>query len=216
MSEQLFMTLLLLTLAGFSVFLFYTIRRSRPSTGVFISVVAAVTFWLIVTPILLTKEFFTDNGYPAVSLASAVAGPFIVGLVAYRWSSQLRSAIARLTTSDFLRIQYWRSPFGVFFFFTEELPLWFQLVGGLGDIAAGLGAAAAHRYFQNNPNDERRSIIAGNVTGLVDFAVVLTLGLGFVVPGQTLDFGFNLIPMFAVPLFFLTHAASVARLRREA
>lgn len=214
MNAQLFTTLLLGTMTVFSLVVLRTIHRASGATRVVATIGVAFASWMVATILLLSQGLLNAGNYTIPLFGIVVVGPFIAGLVAYSRSDQLRSAISTMTTVDFLQIQLWRSPFGVFFFFTADLPLWFQLLGGIGDIAAGLGAAAALRYLQRNPQNETRGIIMGNTIGLADFALVLSSGMAFVVPDVSLDLGFNLIPLYAVPIFFLTHAASLALLLR--
>jgi len=107
-----------------------------------------------------------------------------------------------------------RSVFGVMFFFTASLPLWFQLVGGLGDIAAGIGAFFALKYFGSNSNKEHRAIIFGNLIGILDFIVVINFGVFVVLKDQSPDIMFDLVPLYVVPLFILLHMFSLLKLKR--
>ena len=100
--------------------------------------------------------------------------------------------------------------------FTAAVPTWFQLLGGLGDIAAGIGAFLAISYYGRHRNNERKAIIRGNFTGILDFLIVLNLGVMVVLPGaESADNAFNLIPFYAVPIFILLHIFSLQRLSRN-
>jgi hypothetical protein len=98
-----------------------------------------------------------------------------------------------------------------------ELPAEFALQAGYGDVATGmLGAAAAYLYVQNKKY-ARKAAIIWNVVGLVDFLLVLPLGIRFIHPDMPVrDFyPFYLIPCFVVPLFLLTHFYSIRALLKD-
>ena len=105
-----------------------------------------------------------------------------------------------------------RAAFGILFFFTATLPVWFQYTGGLGDIAAGFGAFLGLYYLYKNPANERQAIIRGNLIGILDFIVVLSLGTLVVLRDHAPDIMFLLIPLYVVPLFILLHIFSLQRL----
>ena len=88
----------------------------------------------------------------------------------------------------------------------------FKYVGGLGDIAAGIGAIIALQAFRKGRLDERQVIIRGNAIGILDFITVLGLGAGIVLQEQSADIAFNLIPLYVVPMFILLHIFSLQRL----
>jgi len=106
-----------------------------------------------------------------------------------------------------------RVVFGVMFFFTASLPVWFQFIGGLGDIAAGVGAFFALRYLRKHPDKEKQTIIRGNLAGILDFIIVLNLGLFVVLRTESPDIMFDLIPLYVVPIFILLHIFSLQKLR---
>lgn len=60
--------------------------------------------------------------------------------------------------------------------------------------------------------DERLAIIYGNLVGILDFIIVLTLGLFVVLKDHSPDMMFNLIPLYVVPTFILLHIFSIERL----
>lgn len=119
-----------------------------------------------------------------------------------------------MSTKSFLLLQFMRAAFGIMFFFTAALPVWFQYTGGLGDIAAGFGAFLGLYCLYKNPNNERQAIIRGNLIGILDFIVVLSLGLIVVLSDHSPDIMFSLIPLYVVPLFILLHIFSLQRLSK--
>ena len=184
------------------------------NAGAKISTLAATgivwTVWLTTVYGLLSKGFFSATGSPQLSFSLAVGLPVFVYCLGIRFYQPLGRAIDALSTRDLLLLQYWRMVFGVLFFFTDALPDWFRYIGGLGDIASGIGARLALRSLQQHR--ERRAIINGNLIGILDFAVVLNLGVWVVLQDHSPDIMFNLIHLYAVPLFILLHLYSLKRL----
>jgi len=100
------------------------------------------------------------------------------------------------------------------FFLTAIIPPWFQYIGGLGDIAAGFAAIFTLHMFQNKKIDEQKAIIRGNIVGILDFIVVLNLGLFLVLAEESPDVIFNMIPLYVVPIFISLHIFSFKRLKK--
>ena len=94
------------------------------------------------------------------------------------------------------------------------MPVWFQTIGGIGDISAGVGAFLALRHYRKHPDNERQAIIKGNVAGILDFIIVLNLGLFVVLRDESPDVMFNMIPLYVVPIFILLHIFSLQKLRQ--
>ena len=168
--------------------------------------------WLLSDYLMLSNGFFSATGIPQVAFVIALATPIILGLLAQKFWQPFTSAINNMSTADFLALQQMRVVFGVLFFFTASIPVWFQFIGGLGDIAAGIGAIFALRSYRNHPDKERQAIIKGNMMGILDFIVVLNLGLFVVLRNESPDIMFDLIPLFVVPIFILLHIFSLQRL----
>ncbi len=171
--------------------------------------------WLAAVCMLLLNGFFSATGRPQLAFVLGIVIPVVTGLLAARLWRPLREAMDALPTTSFLRLQTMRAGFGLMFFFTAALPPWFQYVGGLGDIAAGAGAFLALRHLRGHPGEERSAIIRGNVIGILDFVVVLNLGAFVVLQDRSTDIMFELIPLYAVPIFILLHVFSLRRLRTE-
>ncbi len=115
-----------------------------------------------------------------------------------------------------------RALFGIFFLAFYEmgaLPTAFALDGGYGDIAAGvLGALAAFLIVLGaRPAVTKTALAVFSLVGLLDFAIVLFLGL------TTLDanapfaafYPFLLVPAYVVPLFILTHVYVLRAMVRD-
>ena len=171
--------------------------------------------WLITDYLLIINGFFSATGMSQVAFTAAVVIPTVVGFLAISFYQPLKQVVNRMGTETFLLLQHMRSVFGVLFFFTAALPLWFQLLGGLGDIAAGIGAFLALRYYRNNPDNERQAIVRGNFAGILDFILVISFGVLVVLRDSSPDIMFDLIPLYVVPQFILFHIFSLKLLAKE-
>src|SRR5262249_17107891 len=109
---------------------------------------------------------------------------------------------------------------------TGTLPRLFALPPGLGDNVVGLLAPVVGLVYARAPQKAAGLVAAWNVLGLLDLTDAL--GLGFltspsryaleVQPNSDLMtvLPLVLIPVYLVPLFFVLHLASLAKLSREA
>lgn len=214
MNESMYISTLLGIEVVFSIMVLVTLRNAGLKTVPMLMLGIVFAVWLTSVYELLMNGFFEATGRPQLSFTLGVVTPTIVGLLAVYFWKPLKAAVDAMPTSSFLRLQTMRAVFGVMFFFTTSLPVWFQYVGGLGDIAAGVGAFLAMRHYQTHPDEESRAILRGNLIGILDFLVVLNLGVFVVLQDHSPDISFNLIPLFAVPIFILLHLFSLQKLRQ--
>ncbi len=115
-----------------------------------------------------------------------------------------------------------RALFGILFLAFYEmgaLPTAFALEGGYGDIAAGVlgGLAAFLIVLEARPAVTRTAMAVFSVVGLLDFAIVLFLGLTTLDPSAPFAafYPFLLVPAYVVPLFMLTHVYVLRAMVRE-
>lgn len=212
MSEPYFTSALIIIEVIFSLMVLNTLKKAKASSTLLISLGIVFAIWLTSVYTMLSSGFFSATGVPQFAFTAAIFIPVILGLLAFKFSKSLSTVIKNMPTSSYLALQQMRAPFGVMFFFTASLPVWFQYIGGLGDIAAGMGALFAIGFLQKHPGKERQAIIRGNVIGILDFAVVMFLGVGIVLKMQSPDMMFDLIPLYVVPIFILLHIFSLMKL----
>ena len=183
--------------------------------------------WVLVTAALAgahVYRFESDATKPwlALGLAAPVVGLLLLSRlpVARRVLSD-QQILSRLTRPHGARVG------GLIFLIAlglGELPAAFALPAGLGDIAIGLAAPWVARGLRDG-NGTRRAFWF-NVAGLVDFAVAFSIGfLGG--PGRTQLLHLSptteqisvlplvLIPTAGVPLLFVLHVLSLAKLRAQ-
>lgn len=219
MNESNYAAALVLMAVVFSVMVLRALHNAGARMLVLIAISVVFAIWLTGVFVALRVGFFGAAESPQLAFGMGVSIPTVVGYLAVRAWAPLRQATQAMPTSSFLLLQHMRAAFGLMFFFTAALPVWFQYIAGFGDIAAGIGAFIALRVFRGRTDEpepvrERRAIIRGNLVGMLDFAVVLTLGVFVVLVDQSPDTMFSLIPLYAVPIFILLHIVSLQRLAR--
>jgi hypothetical protein len=198
----------------FSLMILTVLGKAGASKSVLMIIGAVFTLWFAAAYTLLSQGFYADSDMPQLTFVMGVVIPVVLGYLAKQLWQPLTKAVDAMSTKTFLSLQFMRAAFGIMFFFTAALPVWFQYTGGLGDILAGFGAYLGLYYFFRNPNEERQAIIRGNLIGILDFIVVLSLGVFVVLQDHSPDMMFLLIPLYVVPLFILLHIFSLQRLGR--
>jgi len=102
----------------------------------------------------------------------------------------------------------------------------FALLAGYGDILVGVLALGIAGLVMRNGDAARRLVRAWNMLGIADLIVAITLGflsapgrlqlLSLDAPNATIGaFPLVMVPVFAVPLSILLHAASRRKLARQ-
>jgi len=214
MHENSFTIILIIIEILFSLMLLKALSNAGAKKTMLTVIAVIFALWLCTDYMLIANGFFSATGIAQVAFTTGVVIPIIIMLIAIFAYKPLKQVVDAMTTETFLSLQLMRSVFGVMFFFTAALPLWFQLVGGLGDIAAGIGAFIALKYFSKNPDKECKAIIFGNLIGILDFIIVINFGVLVVLKDQSPDIMFDLIPLYVVPLFIIFHVFSLMRLRK--
>jgi len=216
MNETTYLIVLMLAITAFFALVLKAFYDHQSPKSVLYIVAALLFSWFAFGYFVLQQDMFSALNMPRVAFASIVTFPVIVGVLAYNFWSTFRSTIDRMSTETFLSLQHMRTVFGILFFFTTALPLFFQLIGGLGDIAAGVGAFLALRSLKKGDLTTSAAIIRGNIAGVLDFIIVFTLALTIILKHEPAALGdmFNLIPVVVVPIFILLHIASLRLLKK--
>lgn len=212
MNETYYAITLLILEIVFSLMVLKALSNAGAKKSMLMTIGVVFGIWLTTVYTLISRGFFGATGMPQMAFSLAVVIPVTIGYLAKLSWKPLGQAVDAMSTETFLLLQHMRVAFGMMFFFTAALPVWFQYIGGLGDIAAGAGAFFALKQFHRNPDKERQAIIRGNLVGILDFIVVFTLGIFVVLKGQSPDMMFDLIPLYVVPIFILLHVFSLQRL----
>lgn len=213
MTEPYFTSALIVIEVIFSLMVLNTLKKAGATNRAIVILGSIFIVWLASVFMMLSAGFFSATGIPQLAFTSGIFLPVVLGLLVYKLSKPVAAVINNIPVERFLALQHMRAVFGVMFFFTASLPVWFQYVGGLGDIAAGIGAFCALRYLHKHPDQIKKANIKGNIIGILDFAIVMILGVGVVLQAQSPDMMFDLIPLYVVPIFILLHIFSLLKLR---
>lgn len=168
----------------------------------------------------------TSDRLPTIEFGIFI--PILAGLLLL-WRSETVAKLLQVTPQSWLvGVQLYRV-FGVIFILllaTGQLPPQFALPAGWGDIAVGLLAPLVALVYARGYTSARVAVLGWNVFGLLD--LVVAVGTGFLTspspfqmlaldnPNELISaFPLVMVPVFAVPLSVLLHAASLAKLAAD-
>lgn len=131
----------------------------------------------------------------AILVVIAIAIPTLT----YFSSSNVKKVIDQIGIRRLTLFHTWRIAAGLFFLYyayTNQLPIVFALIAGIGDILAGLAASRA--LARNVTISELRRI---HQFGFLDFVSAVSTGLTFTLIGDPLMQTLTTLPMALIPLF---------------
>lgn len=189
---------------------------------------ALVLGWYILALLLSASDAFRGVADRAPTIEFGIFIPILVGLI-LMWRSETIATLIELTPHPWLvGVQLYRV-FGVIFILllgAGQLPPQFAQPAGWGDIAVGLLAPFVALAYARGYTRGRAAVFGWNVFGLMDLAVAV--GTGFLTapspfqllaldnPNELISaFPLVLVPVFAVPLSVLLHAASLAKITAD-
>ncbi len=147
-------------------------------------------------------------------LLLGISVPVILGVLLLLWKPY-KEVVMVIPQAHYMKLQALRIVFGVVILaeaLISELLSWFRDIAGFGDIAAGIAGLAAF-FLIVRFGVKQWQVITANSVGILDFLIVLPLGIFVIVPEATAGLTILLIPMFAVPLFILQHIYSLTYLK---
>ena len=171
--------------------------------------------------------FSTHDIISPILIIVSVLLPPLLFLTVHSRSHKLQQSFSSLNIKTLTLLQTWRLV-GIIFlilYARGELPGTFALPAGWGDIAVGITAPFIALAFDSRQIRFRRTFIAWNIFGILDFIVATTLGIlssqsssfGLLAQGVTIRpitiLPLSLIPTFAVPLFTILHLIAIMRIR---
>jgi hypothetical protein len=153
--------------------------------------------------------------------------PILIGALMIWRSEAARRVIAVVPQQWLVGVQFFRSLGAIFLilYAAGKLPGLFAWPSAVGDIAIGLSAPVVGLAYARAPHKAAGLVAAWNVLGLLDLTDAL--GLGFLTAPSRYALEIQptsdlmtvlplvLVPVYLVPLFFVLHLASLAKLRRE-
>jgi hypothetical protein len=201
-------------------------RRVELGTALFLAGWLGAALLLAPAPgSLLGRDPFYLTPLIPLFAATGVAGT----LVARRLSSGLRRVLDTASLPAVHGIQLYRIIGGIFIVLLAQgqLPAHFALPAGWGDVAIGLTAPLVALALRRGIRGAVPLAVTWSVVGLIDLAVAVGMGTGYLAPFLAPDLGARvppaaamgtfpliLVPTFAVPISVLLHLLGLARLTR--
>ena len=141
-------------------------------------------------------------------------GPVIAFALAARRPGLARDTYERLPIAVAIGFHVLRAPIGAVFLVAcarGDLPSSFAVPAGVGDVLAGLGAVVALVALAREWPRARTVVTAWNLFAFADIVMVVANAQRLIVFGDDaavrpfLAFPFPLLPLFVVPVVFITH-----------
>jgi hypothetical protein len=197
-------------------------RRVRVGSALFLGGWALLALVLAPPPGWLAGQnpYSVNPLVPAFALGGMGLALALIGL-----SPALRRALASASLPGLVGVQFYRA-LGLQFVILVgmgQLPARFGLPAGWGDVAIGLAAPLVALALARGARGARAAAIGWNVLGLLDLAVAVGMGTGFLplLLGERLPaaaamgvYPLILVPTFAVPVAVLLHLIALRRLSR--
>ncbi len=176
---------------------------------------AALTIWSLRRP--------ARSPFPYI--AAGVLVPIAIANLFLRISTSLRAAVDAIPQHVLVGIQAFRIVGFTFLILLAQhsLPAVFALPAGIGDIVVGLAALVVARGFYKRASWAPGAGFVWNLAGIFDLTNAISIG--FLASTTPLRLIFStpatdvmsylpmvMVPIFAIPLFFVLHGISIGRL----
>jgi hypothetical protein len=204
-----------------------TQRRARAAFAVFLAAWLGAALLLAPAPESLLAR---DPFYLTPLIPLFVVLPSAIALLALRQSPAFRRILAGTSLPALIGVQLYRAIGVVFLILLAlgQVPAYFALPAGWGDIAIGLTAPIVALMLARGARIGRPLAMAWSALGLLDLMVAVGMGTGLLVPllapalGPRVPsaaamgvFPMILVPAFLVPVSVLLHGLALGRLLRE-
>lgn len=171
--------------------------------------------------------FKTEANAPPLPVLLSVVVPLTVFVILYRGSGAFREFVLSLDPEMLTLVQAWRVVGFAFvaLYSYQLLPRPFAMSAGWGDVAVGVSAVFAAKWWVTPPR--RGAFIGWQLFGMTDLFAAMILGAGASVlglQGASGDGGGTMVPMtvlplsmiptFFVPLFLIIHITCILQARR--
>jgi hypothetical protein len=183
--------------------------------------------WLAIAIALGAMGIYHVTSGDRPTIQYGILLPILIGaLMIWGWEPAKR-VLQAVPQQWLVGVQVFRALGAIFLILsaTETLPRLFALPAGLGDTVVGLLAPVVGLAYARAPQKAGGLVAAWNVLGLLDLTDALVLGFLTSPSRYALEVQPNsdlmtvlplvLIPIYLVPLFFVFHLASLAKLSRE-
>ena len=184
--------------------------------------------WLAAAIVLGAMGIYHVNASEVPTIQYGILLPILIGALMI-WRSETAKRVLHAVPQQWLvGVQFFRSLGAIFLILsaTGKLPSLFAWPAGVGDTVVGLSAPVVGLAYARAPHKAAGLVAAWNVLGILDLIDALVLGFLTAPSRYALEvqptsdlmtvLPLVLIAVYLVPLFFVLHLASLAKLRREA
>lgn len=185
--------------------------------------------WMGLGTVLGSMGVFEGGGEHQIPwIAFAVVIPIIAGIRMIRGQGAMREVLNAVPQSWLVGIQAYRGLGSIFLvlFGLNLVPGVFALPAGFGDVLVGVLALPVAALYLSERQGREGWVVAWNLLGIADLVIALTSGfLSSPGPLQQLSlsqpnylvgaYPLVMIPVFAVPLSIVLHAASLAKIGKS-
>jgi hypothetical protein len=201
-------------------------RRLKLGVGLYLGLWLGAALLLAPAPeTVLSRDPFTLTPLIPAFLLGSIG----IALLTIRLSPSLRRVLAALSLPAIVGVQFYRAIGAIFVILLAlgQLPAYFALPAGWGDVAVGLAAPLVALALARNARGSRTIALGWNVFGLLDLIVAVGMGTGLLAPVLVPGLGprvesaaamgvypMILVPTFLVPLSVLLHGIALVRLVR--
>lgn len=192
----------------------------HPHRTTFIRLAYVMLLWFL---LVLGGSLLGTFAQSLVVFSMTVSGPVVLYVTGYLLSTAFRRVIDSLVGDPFgmTALQVYRV-LGVSMAIQTlrgALPAVFGLPAGFGDLFIGVTALLAAAFWSSGTKAGKAVVILWNVLGLLDLFISVSMGVlalmtqsGSVTMAPMRLYPLSLVPAFGVPLAFLLHFTSLARL----
>jgi hypothetical protein len=182
--------------------------------------------WCLSALVLSWCGFYQGTSSRIPTVPFGLLLPIAAGILLYRRSPLLRRIVEAVPQSWIVGIQTYRAEGAIFLtlYAAGLLPGAFALPAGIGDVIVGLLAPVVAVAYGLRSRGSAGMLWVWNLLGITDLVVAMTTGFltspspvqifAIDKPNELVSaFPLAMIPVFLVPLSFLLHFASLAKLR---
>jgi hypothetical protein len=198
---------------------------SSQQRNVWLAVMIPFTLWLAVIWSAAISGAFKPGAFAIPLQPIATLGPVVLVVPILLRSRRIGEVLDAMPASWMIALQVLRVNGFAFLigWAYGTVPGVFALPAGIGDILTGLLAVPVAISLGSGSRESRRTAIAWNIFGLLDFAIAISIGLA--IAFRLIDTGFAsatgglypvvMIPAFGVPTWIILHAVSLRQLSRR-
>lgn len=185
-----------------------------------------IAWYALCTVLAINHVFEASKESLSPTIPIAVTLPIIAGVLLFKRTQALSSAIASIPSSWLVGVQFYRVIGIVFLFFYWQgwLSKEFAFPAGMGDVAVGLLAAPVALALHRKRCTAILLAITWNILGIADFLIAMTIGFlttsgplqiwNMDTPNDVISmYPLVMIPIYTIPSSIGLHLLSIWKIR---